>query len=178
MTKLRAAGISVALALSPSKGSSNLFSPSPHRYANTRHPAIRYSAYVRQRPPLVLLCLLHLWDCRCAALGGVAEKQVFPRQEFCNVSTEKKSPPFLPFSLSPAGETPAVSRVSVQPGCSQGRIQQHVDESATWPCHTAATAALNRAVIVTHKVVGFRTLSLARYFFYEKPSLVSKLLRV
>lgn len=116
------AGNRVAFTLSPPKCSSNLFSPSPHRYANTRHPAVRYSAYVRQRPPLVLLCLLHLWDCRCAALGRAAEKQVFPRQEFCNVSTAKKiSPPFLPFSLCLAGETLAVS---IQPGCSQGRIQQ------------------------------------------------------
>lgn len=152
----------------PSKGSSNLFSPSPHRYANTRHPAVRYSAYVRQRPPLVLLCLLHLWDCRCAALGRAAQKQMFPRQKFCNVSTAKKSPSFLPFSLSPAGETSADSRVSIQPGCSQGQIQQHRDESAPWPCHTAAMAALNVAVILSHKVVGFRTLNLAGYFFLLK----------
>lgn len=105
---LRAAGIGVAFALSFSKGSSNLFSPSPHRYANTRHPAVRYSAYVRQRPPLVLLCLLHLWDCWCAALGRAAEKQVFPRQEFCNVSTAKKkiSPPFLLFLPLPCWRNP------------------------------------------------------------------------
>lgn len=80
---------STLLATSPS--SSNLFSPSLPRYANTRHPAVRYSAYVRQRPPLVLLCFLHLWDRRCAALGRAAEKQVFPGQEFGNVSTAEVS---------------------------------------------------------------------------------------
>lgn len=114
----------------PSKGSSNLFSPSPHRYANTRHPAVRYSAYVRQRPPLVLLCLLHLWDCRCAALGRAAEKQVFPRQEFCNVSTirkKKKISIFFFLSPSPLPENPQQSYIG------QGGPSSIVAESTTWP---------------------------------------------
>lgn len=166
------AGNGVAFVLSPSKGSSNVFSPSPHRYANTRHPAVRYSAYVRQRSPLVLLCLLHLWDCRCAALGRAAEKQVFPRQEFCNVSTAKKSPPFLPFSFSPAGEKPRRSAgLASSWGAAGTRSSSAADESTTWPCHTAAMAALNWAVILIHEVVGFRTPSLARYFLYEKTHL-------
>lgn len=87
-----------SILLAPSPSSSNLFSPSPPRYANTRHPAVRYSAYVRQRPPLVLLCLLHLWDRWCAALGRAAKKQMFPGQEFGNVSTAEIScSSFLPF---------------------------------------------------------------------------------
>lgn len=106
-----------ALVLIPAKGSSNLSSPSPHRYANTGHPAVRYSAYVRQRPPLVLLCLLHLWDRRCAALGRAAEEQVFPRQEFGNVSTQK-SPPRRPFSLCPGGRALVVWVLSLW-GCSE-----------------------------------------------------------
>lgn len=116
----------MAFALSLSKGSSDLFSLSPHRYANTRHPAVRYSAYVRQRPPLVLLCLLHLWDCRCAALGRAAEKQVFPRQEFCNVSTAKNLHLFF-LSPSPLPEKP---RQSAGLASSQGAAR--VGSSSTW----------------------------------------------
>lgn len=163
------AGNGVAFTLSPSKCSSNLFSPSPHRYANTRHPAVRYSAYVRQRPPLVLLCLLHLWDCRCAALGRAAEKQVFPRQEFCNVSTAKKISTFSSFLSLPCRRNPGGQQgqhpAGVQPGLDPAA------ESTTWLCCTAAMAALNWAVILIHEVVGFRTPSLARYFLYGKTHL-------
>lgn len=165
------AGNAVAFMLSWSKGSSNLLSPSVPRYANTRHPAVRYSAYVRQRPPLVLLRLLHLWDSRCAALGRAAEKQMFPRQESCHVSTGKKSPPFLPFSLSSAREILAVSRVSVPPGCSQGWIRQHHGGEHNVAVLHSPQQALSWAVTLVHRVGGFKSLSLAGYFLQEKTQL-------
>lgn len=66
-----------------------LLSTSLHRYAHTRHPAVRYSAYVRQCSSLMLLCLFHLRDRWCPALGRAAEEQMLPRYQFSNVSPLK-----------------------------------------------------------------------------------------
>lgn len=133
----------MAFALIPPKVFSNLLSPSPHRYANTRHPAVRYSAYVRQRPPLVLLCLLHLWDCRCAALGRAAEKQVFPRQEFCNVSTIKKEILifFSSFLLLPCRRNPSrVTSARVDPAASRLRAQRGRGAKLQWQLLTGLSS--------------------------------------
>lgn len=47
------------------------------RYEDTGYSASRYSAYVRQRPPAVLFCLLYIRDRRGAALGWTSEESLF-----------------------------------------------------------------------------------------------------
>lgn len=65
----------------------NLWCFSLCRYENTGDFAVRYTAYVRQRPSLVFLCVFHLRDRWRPALGWVTPEQVFHGPRIPNVST-------------------------------------------------------------------------------------------
>lgn len=57
------------------------------RYENTGDSASWYSAYVRQRPPAVLFCVLYIRHCWGAAVGWTSSESVFHASWRESVST-------------------------------------------------------------------------------------------
>lgn len=59
--------------------------PAP-RYADPGEPAPGHAAHAGERPPPLLLCLLHLWHHRRAALGRLTAQPLLPGGELHHVS--------------------------------------------------------------------------------------------
>ena len=56
------------------------------RHAHIGDAAAGHAAHARQRPPPLLLCLLHLRDHGCSDVGGAAEAEVKSITRFVEVN--------------------------------------------------------------------------------------------